>query len=197
MAFAPCSSQVHRSILIIFDYAMVYLCTSVHTLLFTPCRSHPALHRCTAPSWSFSTMRWSTSVSLFIPSSSHHTVHTLLFTGTPFHPDWFRLCDGLLVTSVSLFIPFSSHHTVHTLLFAGTPLHPDRFRLRDGLLMFFCSHPPLHTLPFIPCSSQVHRSILIGFDYAMVWGTSVKHTPQRVGLAHVRSYISIYVYLHR
>mmetsp|Transcript_45572 Transcript_45572/g.99252 ORF Transcript_45572/g.99252 Transcript_45572/m.99252 type:complete len:404 (+) Transcript_45572:282-1493(+) len=32
---------------------------------------------------------------------------------------------------------------------------------------------------------QVHRSLIQGFDYAMVWGTSVKHTPQRVGLAHV------------
>ena len=31
---------------------------------------------------------------------------------------------------------------------------------------------------------QVHRSLLISFDYAMVWGSSVKHTPQRVGLAH-------------
>ena len=31
---------------------------------------------------------------------------------------------------------------------------------------------------------QVHRSLLQSFDYAMVWGTSVKHTPQRVGLAH-------------
>ena len=32
---------------------------------------------------------------------------------------------------------------------------------------------------------QVHRSLLQTFEYAMVWGTSVKHTPQRVGLAHV------------
>ena len=32
---------------------------------------------------------------------------------------------------------------------------------------------------------QVHRSLLVSFDYAMVWGTSVKHTPQRVGLSHV------------
>jgi len=31
---------------------------------------------------------------------------------------------------------------------------------------------------------QVHRSLVAEFDYAMVWGTSVKHTPQRVGLAH-------------
>lgn len=31
---------------------------------------------------------------------------------------------------------------------------------------------------------QVHRSLLDSFDYAMVWGTSVKHTPQRVGLSH-------------
>ena len=26
---------------------------------------------------------------------------------------------------------------------------------------------------------QIHRSLLMSFDYAMVWGTSVKHTPQR------------------
>jgi len=32
---------------------------------------------------------------------------------------------------------------------------------------------------------QIHRSLLDTFDYAMVWGRSVKHTPQRVGLAHV------------
>jgi small GTP-binding protein len=32
---------------------------------------------------------------------------------------------------------------------------------------------------------QVHRSLLTSFDYAMVWGTSVKHTPQRVGLTHL------------
>ena len=32
---------------------------------------------------------------------------------------------------------------------------------------------------------QIHRSLLMSFDYAMVWGTSVKHTPQRVGLSHV------------
>jgi ribosome-interacting GTPase 1 len=32
---------------------------------------------------------------------------------------------------------------------------------------------------------QVHRSLLTSFDYAMVWGTSVKHTPQRVGLSHM------------
>ena len=31
---------------------------------------------------------------------------------------------------------------------------------------------------------QVHKSLLQSFEYGMVWGTSVKHTPQRVGLAH-------------
>ena len=31
---------------------------------------------------------------------------------------------------------------------------------------------------------HVHRSLVATFDYAMVWGSSVKHTPQRVGLAH-------------
>ena len=32
---------------------------------------------------------------------------------------------------------------------------------------------------------HVHRSLVATFDYAMVWGSSVKHTPQRVGLSHV------------
>ena len=31
---------------------------------------------------------------------------------------------------------------------------------------------------------QIHRSLIGSFDCAMVWGRSVKHTPQRVGLAH-------------
>ena len=31
---------------------------------------------------------------------------------------------------------------------------------------------------------QVHRSLLKNFDYAMVWGMSVRHTPQRVGMSH-------------
>ena len=32
---------------------------------------------------------------------------------------------------------------------------------------------------------QVHRSLVEDFDSAFVWGTSVKHQPQRVGLGHV------------
>jgi len=31
---------------------------------------------------------------------------------------------------------------------------------------------------------QIHRSLIATFDCAMVWGQSVKHTPQRVGLGH-------------
>jgi len=34
---------------------------------------------------------------------------------------------------------------------------------------------------------QIHRTLLVSFDYAMVWGTSVRHTPQRVGLSHMCS----------
>jgi len=41
-----------------------------------------------------------------------------------------------------------------------------------------------HGLTVEAACKQVHRSLLNGFDYAMVWGTSVKHTPQRVGLTH-------------
>jgi len=31
---------------------------------------------------------------------------------------------------------------------------------------------------------RIHRSLLSQFKYALVWGTSVKHTPQKVGLDH-------------
>ena len=31
---------------------------------------------------------------------------------------------------------------------------------------------------------QIHRSLLGSFDHAIVWGQSVKHVPQRVGLNH-------------
>lgn len=31
----------------------------------------------------------------------------------------------------------------------------------------------------------IHRSILSQFKYALVWGTSTKYSPQRVGLSHV------------
>lgn len=32
---------------------------------------------------------------------------------------------------------------------------------------------------------QVHRSIKDSFKYALVWGVSAIHVPQRVGLSHV------------
>ena len=32
---------------------------------------------------------------------------------------------------------------------------------------------------------QVHRTLKENFKYAMVWGASARHTPQRVGLGHV------------
>ena len=32
---------------------------------------------------------------------------------------------------------------------------------------------------------QVHRSLKEGFKYALVWGKSAVHNPQRVGLSHV------------
>jgi len=35
------------------------------------------------------------------------------------------------------------------------------------------------------CCHAVHRSIKEQFKYALVWGTSCKYSPQRVGLAHV------------
>jgi ribosome-interacting GTPase 1 len=31
----------------------------------------------------------------------------------------------------------------------------------------------------------IHRDMKDGFKYAMVWGTSAKHSPQRVGLNHL------------
>ena len=42
-----------------------------------------------------------------------------------------------------------------------------------------------HGVSIESACTQIHRSLLNSFDYAMVWGTSVKHTPQRVGLSHV------------
>lgn len=32
---------------------------------------------------------------------------------------------------------------------------------------------------------QIHRTIKDTFKYAMVWGASARHIPQRVGLAHM------------
>jgi len=32
---------------------------------------------------------------------------------------------------------------------------------------------------------MLHRDLATEFKYALVWGTSTKHNPQRVGLAHV------------
>jgi ribosome-interacting GTPase 1 len=34
------------------------------------------------------------------------------------------------------------------------------------------------------CCHAVHRSIKEQFKYALVWGTSAKYSPQRVGLTH-------------
>lgn len=31
----------------------------------------------------------------------------------------------------------------------------------------------------------IHRDMKTSFKYALVWGTSAKHSPQRVGLAHL------------
>lgn len=32
---------------------------------------------------------------------------------------------------------------------------------------------------------QVHRTLKETFKYAMVWGASARHVPQRVGLGHI------------
>lgn len=32
---------------------------------------------------------------------------------------------------------------------------------------------------------QIHRTLKERFKYAMVWGASARHVPQRVGLGHV------------
>ena len=32
---------------------------------------------------------------------------------------------------------------------------------------------------------QIHRTLKETFKYAMVWGASARHVPQRVGLSHV------------
>ena len=33
--------------------------------------------------------------------------------------------------------------------------------------------------------NRLHKGIIANFNYAWVWGSSVKHQPQRVGKAHV------------
>jgi ribosome-interacting GTPase 1 len=33
--------------------------------------------------------------------------------------------------------------------------------------------------------NKIHRTIIKEFKYALVWGSSVKHQPQKVGLEHV------------
>ena len=33
----------------------------------------------------------------------------------------------------------------------------------------------------------IHRSLVDDFKFALVWGVSAKHNPQRVGLTHVIS----------
>ena len=32
---------------------------------------------------------------------------------------------------------------------------------------------------------QVHRTLKENFKYALVWGVSARHVPQRVGLTHI------------
>lgn len=41
-----------------------------------------------------------------------------------------------------------------------------------------------HGITVEAACKQIHRTLLQSFDYAIVWGLSVKHTPQRCGLAH-------------
>lgn len=33
--------------------------------------------------------------------------------------------------------------------------------------------------------NKIHRSIIKEFKYALVWGSSVKHQPQKVGVEHI------------
>lgn len=35
------------------------------------------------------------------------------------------------------------------------------------------------------CCHAIHRSLVEDFKYALVWGSSAKHNPQRVGLHHI------------
>ena len=32
---------------------------------------------------------------------------------------------------------------------------------------------------------QIHRTLKESFRYALVWGASARHNPQRVGLSHI------------
>ena len=53
--------------------------------------------------------------------------------------------------------------------------------------------PPDFGKPFVvpvgatveDCCDRIHKDVLKKFKYALVWGTSTRHSPQTVGLAHV------------
>uniref|UniRef100_A0A4W5LMJ8 TGS domain-containing protein n=1 Tax=Hucho hucho TaxID=62062 RepID=A0A4W5LMJ8_9TELE len=40
-------------------------------------------------------------------------------------------------------------------------------------------------LPLSPQCHRIHRTLASQFKYALVWGTSTKFDPQRVGLTHI------------
>lgn len=46
------------------------------------------------------------------------------------------------------------------------------------------THQFLLKHPAPPSSRQIHRTLTKEFKYALVWGTSSKHYPQRCGLTH-------------
>jgi ribosome-interacting GTPase 1 len=40
------------------------------------------------------------------------------------------------------------------------------------------------TLSLPPAGSQIHKDMKTVFKFALVWGTSTKHSPQHCGLSH-------------
>lgn len=46
------------------------------------------------------------------------------------------------------------------------------------------AHANPHPNTLLPSPPQIHRTLTKEFKYALVWGTSSKHYPQRCGLTH-------------
>ena len=59
-----------------------------------------------------------------------------------------------------------------------------QFALHTGNGMFIAVSlwPPVQVEGFC---NRIHKGIIKQFKYALVWGTSVKHRPQKVGKEHV------------
>lgn len=56
---------------------------------------------------------------------------------------------------------------------------------REGGIDPFCTLSLWPTVQVEGFCNRIHKGIIKQFKYALVWGTSVKHRPQKVGKEHV------------